>query len=258
VSAALVVVAHGSRDPRAKATVLGLANLVRAMRSDVDVRAAFLELSTPGLPDALTEVHAAGHRAAVVVPLLLGNAYHAKVDVPNMVADTMRGLPGLQVSVANVLGPDQRLEWTALRRLAQAGVRAGDPELGVVLAAAGSSDRAANQAVHAVASKWTVHYGWAGVRTAFASGEPSLPDAVARLRAVGARRFAVASWFLAPGLLPDRIYLAARLAEPDVLIADPLGADRDLAELVLHRYDHARRRPQPADLRPHHGIIQAR
>ncbi|MDI5979760.1 sirohydrochlorin chelatase, partial [Amycolatopsis magusensis] len=52
-----------------------------------------------------------------------------------------------------------------------------------------------------------------------------------------ARRLAVASWFLAPGLLPDRI---AALAGPEVPMAAPLGTDRRVAELVLARYAEVR------------------
>ncbi|MGH3761388.1 CbiX/SirB N-terminal domain-containing protein, partial [Actinophytocola sp.] len=52
----------------------------------------------------------------------------------------------------------------------------------------------------------------------------------------GARRIAVASWFLAPGRLPDRVAAQARAADPSAIVADPLGPDPSLAELVLDRY----------------------
>jgi sirohydrochlorin ferrochelatase len=72
------------------------------------------------------------------------------------------------------------------------------------------------------------------VRAAFASAaSPDVPAAVAALRASGARRIAVASWFLAPGRLPDRV---AALAGPDAVVAAPLGPDPALAELVVARY----------------------
>ncbi|MFD1147320.1 CbiX/SirB N-terminal domain-containing protein, partial [Saccharothrix hoggarensis] len=78
---------------------------------------------------------------------------------------------------------------------------------------------------------------WAGVEPAFASSaDPDVPTAVARLRAGGARRVAVASWFLAPGFLPDRV---TRLAGEGAIIAPPLGPDPEVAELVLHRYEAA-------------------
>ena len=63
-----------------------------------------------------------------------------------------------------------------------------------------------------------------------------MPAAIERLRAGGARRIAVASWFLAPGLLPDRV---ADLAGPDAVVAEPLGAAPELAALIVDRYTAA-------------------
>ena len=44
---ALVALAHGSRDPRSAATVRDLVREVRAMRPDLRIEPAFLELSKP-------------------------------------------------------------------------------------------------------------------------------------------------------------------------------------------------------------------
>ena len=63
-----------------------------------------------------------------------------------------------------------------------------------------------------------------------------MPAAAADLRARGARRIAVASWFLAPGRLPDRVTARALDADPAALVAEPLGADPEVASLILDRY----------------------
>jgi sirohydrochlorin ferrochelatase len=233
----LVAVAHGSRDPRSAAAVAALLDVVRTRRPDLDVRAAFLELSAPRVPDVLSALAAEGHREAVVVPLLLGSAYHARVDLPALVAEAHTRLPRLSVAVADVLGPDDRIPAVALRRLLATGVSLDDPSLGVVLAGAGSSHAPANAAVAAVASSWARRFPVAGVRAAFASiAEPSVSGAVAALRAGGARRIAVASWFIAPGRLPDRV---AALAGQTSVVAEPLGAAPELADLVVDRYSAA-------------------
>jgi sirohydrochlorin ferrochelatase len=234
----LVAVAHGSRDPRSAATVARLLDVVRAKRFDLDVRAAFLDLSAPRLPDVLAALHGEGHDEVVVVPLLLGNAYHARVDIPALIAEATTRLPRLLVSTAGVLGPDSRLEDVALDRLLAAGVRTDDEELGVVLAGAGSSHQPANAAVSTVAGRWASTYGWAGAVAAFAAAaRPDVPTAIGRLRARGARRIAVASWFVAPGRLPDRITAQVTGIDPAAVVADPLGAHPELAELVLDRYE---------------------
>lgn len=234
----LIAVAHGSRDPRAAATITELLGVVRGLRPGLDARVAFLELSAPRLADSLATVHAQGHRSAVVVPLLLGSAYHAKVDVPGVVARTSARLPRLDVAVSDVLGPDPRLEEVALDRLARAGADVRDGDLGVLLAGAGSSHAPANAAVSEVAAGWERRTRWHAT-AGFASAGPDAATAVHALRTAGRERIAVGSWFLAPGLLPDRVTDAVRALEPEAAIAAPLGADERIASLVLDRYDEA-------------------
>lgn len=234
---ALVAVAHGSRDPRSAATVHALVEEVRRIRPDLDVRLSFLDLSTPRLAEVLASVAADGHRDAVVVPLLLGRAFHARVDLPGELARAAGRHPGLTLSVADVLGGDHRLADAALSRLAEVAGPLGAPDLGVVLAATGSSHASANTAVHRLANRLADDHGWSGCRAAFATAvAPSVPEAMARLRALGAGRVAVAGWFLAPGLLPTRVHRAALAADPSVLLADPLGPHPLVAEVVLDRY----------------------
>ena len=234
-----MAVAHGSRDPRSAATAAALVDLVRRLRPGLDVRLAFLDHSAPRLGDVLVAVHGqvVSHCDAVVVPLLLGRAYHATVDLPGAVRAAVARFPLLRVCIAEVLGPDPRLSSAALRRLAAAGAALDDGGLGVVLAAAGSSHRPANAAVQALAAGWSRRAPWAGAQAAFAAATgPSVPSAILALRAKGARRIAVAPWFLAPGRLSDRVAHEARATDPAVLVADPLGADPEVAQLVLDRY----------------------
>ncbi|MDQ4104853.1 MAG: sirohydrochlorin chelatase, partial [Actinomycetota bacterium] len=80
--------------------------------------------------------------------------------------------------------------------------------------------------------------GWA-VPAFAAATSPTVGAALAGLVAGGARRVALASWFLAPGLLPERVHAAALAAYPDVRLAEPLGADPAVADVVLDRYDAA-------------------
>ncbi|BFO21278.1 hypothetical protein SHKM778_76660 [Streptomyces sp. KM77-8] len=83
---ALVVVAHGSRDPRALSTVRQLLNRVRALRPGLPVHLGHIELNAPLLPGTLAELDARGTRAAVLVPLLLSRGHHVKRDIPEMAA----------------------------------------------------------------------------------------------------------------------------------------------------------------------------
>ncbi|MGW8652877.1 CbiX/SirB N-terminal domain-containing protein, partial [Nocardia salmonicida] len=67
----------------------------------------------------------------------------------------------------------------------------------------------------------------------FATVDPGVAPAVDRLRARGAERIVVAPWFLAPGLLTDRLVAAA----PEVVHADVIGAHAALVDVIWTRYD---------------------
>lgn len=240
----LLVVAHGSRDPRHAATVHALARRVAAARPGLRVETAFLDFCVPSVPQAARRLAADGVGEAVALPLLLTRAFHAKTDIPAVLREATAPLPGLRLRAAGVLGPSWLLTAALERRLRQAGLRPGDrSRTGVVLASAGSTDPEASAVIAHVAREWR-RTGWCAVRPAFASacspaGFPRTEDAVRELRALGARSVAVAPYVIAPGFLPDRIARGARAAGADVL-APVLGAAPELVRLLLTRYDEAR------------------
>nr|WP_231985400.1 sirohydrochlorin chelatase [Mycobacterium sp. E796] len=226
----LVLTAHGSEDPRSAANARAVARRVARMRPGLDVRLAFCELNTPGLVDVLGDCG-----DAVVTPLLLANAYHAKVDIPRQIARS-----GVDAAQADVLGEDPRLISLLRRRVTELGVSRHDERVGVLVAAIGSSDPMANARTRQVASRLLVGTSWAGATTALVTRpQPSLPEAAGRLRRQGARRVVIAPWFLAPGRLPDRVRRFADYAGLE--LAAPLGAHPLVAETVLDRFDQARK-----------------
>jgi sirohydrochlorin ferrochelatase len=233
---ALIALAHGSRDPRSAETITALVNEVRTMRPDLRIEPAFLELSKPSFAQAVAKLVRAGHDEIVVVPLLLSEAYHAKVDVPSAVAEQSAKHEGLQIRATRVLGLEpaflEVLDLHLREALKTARVRELDA---LVLAAAGSSDPLANQAVARLAGVWGSRHKLP-VKAAFASSAPpATGEAVRSFRVEGRRHIAVASLFLAPGFLPDR---AAELAHEAgaVAVSAPLGAHPELARTILARY----------------------
>jgi len=233
---ALVALAHGSRDPRHAATITALVDEVRRTRPDLKVVEAFLEHSTPSFETVIARLVRQGHSEIVVVPLLLSEAYHAKVDVPAVIATAAERHPGIAIRAAGILG----LETTLLNvldvrlreTLREHRVRELDA---LVLAAAGSSDVLANQAVARLARVWGSHHKLPVVAAYASSAPPATGEAVRAFRAEGKRHIAVASLFLAPGWLPDR---AAELAleAGAVAVSEPLGAHPEIARTILARY----------------------
>jgi sirohydrochlorin ferrochelatase len=220
---ALVAVAHGSRDPAAAVTTAGLVGAIRQARPGLTVLEAYLDHAQP----ALSELAVSLTEPFVVVPLLLGAAYHSRVDIPAALAPA-----GALATQADVLGPDPLLVAALERRLAEAGVPLGDRDTAVVLAAAGSTEASSVEAVRELAAGWR-GAGWWAVEPAFASAaSPTVESAVAALRGRGAPRVAVATYLLFPGLFADK--LASSGAD---VVAAPLTDAPEVVSLVLARYD---------------------
>jgi sirohydrochlorin ferrochelatase len=222
----LVLTAHGSADPRSAASAHEVAQTIRSVRRDVDVRVAFCEQNSPNLRDVL----ACAPGDAVVVPLLLADAYHARVDIPAMIDASGSG-----ARQADVLGEDDRLVHVLRQRLQHAGVSRLDPGVGVLVTAVGSSRAQANARTAMVADHLVQLTRWTAT-TAFATGpQPTLAAAADLLRSRGATRLVVAPWFLAHGRITDRVAEFARTE--GIAMTQPLGAHRLVAETVLDRYE---------------------
>jgi sirohydrochlorin ferrochelatase len=219
---ALLAVAHGSPDSRAEPVLEALLAQVRSERPGLVAVLSHLGFSDPDVPAALQSLAAQGVSDVVVVPLLLTAAYHAKIDLPSLLAQASADHPAMSVRQAEVLGPHRLLFELVRRRLAEAGVERGDS---LVLGAVGTSDASANAELADVAASL-------GATVGFAAGPPLIDDVVADVRRRGARQIAIAAYVLAPGQLPDRFHDAGA----DV-VTEVLGAAPEIVELVLHRYD---------------------
>ncbi|WP_031159020.1 sirohydrochlorin chelatase [Streptomyces durhamensis] len=229
---ALVLVAHGSRDPRALDTVRTLRDRVRELRPGLAVHLGHIELNAPLLPDTLT---ALGDAPAVLVPLLLSRGYHVRHDIPEMAAAARAG-----TRVAAPLGPHPLLTETLYDRLVEAGwPTAMDPAArrasAVVLAAAGSRDPDSATDTRRTARLLADRLGVPVVPAYASAAAPTVPAAVRALAARGRHRVAIASYLTAPGRFAAQCAQAAPW-----IAAAPLGAHPAMARLVLHRYDEAR------------------
>ncbi|MFG2005470.1 sirohydrochlorin chelatase [Spirillospora sp. NPDC048911] len=234
----MVAVAHGSKDPRAAATVAELLAAVQARRPGVPVLTSFLDHAPPNPVRVLDGLAQRGVDEAIVLPLLLTAAYHSKSDIPGVLREVRTLRPRLSLRTADTLGPHPLLMAALERRLAEADVEIGDPDTAVVLVSAGSSDPSANATIWSLAREWRTRRR-RGVVPAFASAaHPTPAEAVRALLDAGAPRVAVASYFLAPGYFADKVRRES-LAAGAAAVSPVLGAAPEVAELVLHRYDEA-------------------
>jgi sirohydrochlorin ferrochelatase len=238
----VLLVAHGSRHPQARATVEELARAIRRRLPARFVAICALDLEPPTLRAALLQLARRGARQVRVVPLLFAPGHHVRVDLPRQVAAA--GIAAgwtptdREPAFATVAGPlIDSAEGASNELLLDAlDARAGRALASVdalVLMAAGSSDEDARAAVSELARSWGDRHG-VPAQAAFASGPgPAPAEAVTARRAAGAGQVLAGSLFLAPGLLPLRAEQSASGA--GATVSPVLGAAPPLVELVTLR-----------------------
>ncbi len=236
---ALLLVGHGSRDARFADAVRRVADATRRRLPGTDVAISYLDLTAPSVGAAIADLAAVGHRSVVAVPLLFSEAFHARTDLPGILAAARVAHPGVDIVQADVLGHDDRIV-TALADRALAALletrRTGPAPMPLALSAVGSSDPSADAATIVLAGRVAAALGRTGATTLFATREPSVEPGP----------LLVAPLFISDGLLTER--LATRLAAlgVDATIARPLADHPLLIDVVVDRYRAAVEPPVPA------------
>ena len=105
----IVLFAHGSSDPLWRAPIEAVEAHIRAHHPGVAVRCAYLELTTPDLPQAVKDLVDQGATAVTIVPMVLGTGKHAREDLPVLVAELRARHPRVQVHVQAAIGEDPRM-----------------------------------------------------------------------------------------------------------------------------------------------------
>jgi sirohydrochlorin cobaltochelatase len=193
---------------------------------------AYLDLAEPDLNAVVEELAEAGHTAAVVVPLLFTEAYHATIDVPETVRDVAISLD-FQLIIADILGTGDDVAELLRQSMMAAGI---SDQSSVLLFAVGSSNPTANEAVGDLATRLAA--GRQGpVRACFGTCRPGVGDVLDGLP----EPVALLPLFLAEGLLLKPLRTLS--SERGWQMAEPLG--ERAAGLVQQRYQAAYQQHAP-------------
>jgi sirohydrochlorin cobaltochelatase len=242
---ALLVVGHGSRDPRGARGFHELVALVRAHNPGLKVEGGFIELSRPPISECVARLVEGGVREISAVPLMLLAAGHAKDDIPATLAREKIRHPEVNFHYGRALGIRPELLELMDERISA--VLSEDEKKGtaVLLVGRGSSDPDANSDLAKIARLFYEGRPYPLVETAFVSlAPPSVPEALERCERLGARRVVVFSYFLFTGVLEERIKrqseeFAAERPEVEARYAGYFGPDARVVDLVLERYREA-------------------
>jgi len=102
--AALVLFAHGARDPGWAEPFRAIQSAVAARRADLVVELAFLDLMPPTLSDCVARLAADGCGRVTVAPLFLAQGGHLKQDLPRLIEDVRARHPALEIRMLPPMG----------------------------------------------------------------------------------------------------------------------------------------------------------
>ncbi|WP_293776609.1 CbiX/SirB N-terminal domain-containing protein [uncultured Oxalicibacterium sp.] len=103
---ALILFAHGARDPRWAEPFQRLQTLIRTASPAVRVELAFLELMSPRLPEIAQMLALDGIEQVTIVPVFLGQGGHVRRDLPEIIDGLRAEHPHMQFQVAKAVGEE--------------------------------------------------------------------------------------------------------------------------------------------------------
>ena len=104
MTTALILFAHGARDPEWANPMRRVQAVVRQLLSAVPVELAFLEFMAPTLPERAAELIAQGADKIVVLPMFIARGGHLKKETPEMLDMLRSTYPEVEFSLGNAIG----------------------------------------------------------------------------------------------------------------------------------------------------------
>jgi sirohydrochlorin cobaltochelatase len=106
---AIVLFAHGSRDPLWHKPIQAVAARISARAPGTLVRCAYLELTEPDLPQVAQDLVDQGATELYVVPMFLGVGRHAREDLPALIDALHTAHPQVEISCQPAVGEQEAL-----------------------------------------------------------------------------------------------------------------------------------------------------
>ena len=104
MTTALILFAHGARDPEWANPMRRVQAAIRQRMTSVPVELAFLEFMTPTLPERAAELIAQGADKIVVMPMFIARGGHLKKETPEMMELLRSTYPKVEFSLGNAIG----------------------------------------------------------------------------------------------------------------------------------------------------------
>jgi len=242
---ALLIVGHGSRDPRGVREFHQLVALVRERNPALAVEGGFIELSRPPISECVMRLAEDGARRIATVPLMLLAAGHAKDDIPATLVREKMSHPEVSFKYGRALGIRPELLDFMDERISAVVPEEEREETAVLIVGRGSSDPDANSDLFKISRLFYEGRRYPHVEAAYVGmTPPNVTEGLERCRSLGARRVAVFSYFLFTGVLEERIRRQSEefaTANPGVAVsyAGYFGPHERIVDLLMERYHEA-------------------
>ena len=245
VTPALLIVGHGTRDPRGVKEFHELMDLMRERNPSLPLEGGFIELSRPPISECVDRLAEDGAHRVAAVPLMLLAAGHAKDDIPATLVREKMTHPEMNFQYGRALGIRPELLELMDERISAVVSEEEKTETAVLVVGRGSSDPDANSDVAKMTRLFYEGRPYPMVEGAYISmTPPTVADGLDRCRKLGAKRVVVFSYFLFTGLLEERIReqteeFAGENGDLDIRYAGYFGPHERVADLLIERYEEA-------------------
>lgn len=101
---ALILFAHGARDPEWANPMRRVQAAVRERTNGVPVELAFLEFMSPNLTESVTQLIADGADKLVILPMFIARGGHLKKELPEMLEVLRCTYPNVEFSLGGAIG----------------------------------------------------------------------------------------------------------------------------------------------------------
>lgn len=125
MTTALILFAHGARDPEWANPLRRVQAAIRQRVTAQPVELAFLELMAPSLPDCAAALVAGGARKIVVLPMFIARGGHLKGETPAMIDQLRATYPGVEFALGDAIGEHE----IVVQAMAEAALLAAGSEL---------------------------------------------------------------------------------------------------------------------------------
>lgn len=117
---AVVLIAHGSREPEANRAVADLAELLGQRGEFAEVTAAYLEIAAPTIADAAAAAVQRGASTILLLPFFLTSGRHVREDLTTIQAELQSRFPDRRFLLAEPLTPHPLLIDILIDRIREA------------------------------------------------------------------------------------------------------------------------------------------